>query len=73
MLIRLVEANEGDTDNWIEFSCYNSALDVNRLFHISFCGTEIHHNMSLTNECYVTIKTDPGLTSKVDPSERFDE
>ncbi len=50
MLIRIMDVEEGKTKNWLEFSCFNSALDVNRLFHISFCGTDINHNMSLTDK-----------------------
>lgn len=49
-VVRLISVKQGKTKNWIEFEAYAGALDYNRIFKIEFCGTEIKHGLSLTDE-----------------------
>ena len=50
MVIRLISVDRGKTENWLSFKCYNGQLDLNREFYIDYCGSEIHHNMSLPED-----------------------
>lgn len=48
MVITLKSVEMGKNDYWIRFECYNGILDINRLFHIEYSGTDVIHDMSLS-------------------------
>ena len=58
MVIKIVDAKKGSTPYRIEFSVINGELDNNRTFKVEYTGTEIFHNMSLTEALEKQFKED---------------
>lgn len=49
IVIRLISVESGKNKNWLTFEAFAGALDRNRKYTISFCGTELEHSLSLTD------------------------
>lgn len=50
MVVTLVDVSEGKTKNWLIFHAYVGELDRNKKFKLEFCGTDLDHNLSITDE-----------------------
>ncbi len=50
IVIHLMSVKPGKNKNWVTFEAYVGALDRNRKYTIDFCGTEMHHGLSLTDD-----------------------
>ena len=47
LVIRVENVKPGKNKNWIDFQVRIGALDQNRKYTISFCGTELQHSLSI--------------------------
>ena len=50
MIIYLNDVRYGENKYWLKIKCFNRDIDINKEFIISFCGTEVKHNMSIAPE-----------------------
>ena len=50
LTLNIKSVDLGRTENWLSIDTYAARYDVNRLYHIDFCGTELHHDMPLTDD-----------------------
>ena len=48
IIIRLISVKPGKNKYWLTFEAYAGALDRNQKYTLEFCGTELEHNLSLT-------------------------
>ena len=46
-MIKIENVKLGKNKNWLDFQVMVSTLDQNRRYTISYCGTELHHGLSL--------------------------
>lgn len=56
MVIYIVNVRKGKTPYHLEFDVYNGELNRNRKYYIEYTGTELIHNMCLTDEIEEALK-----------------
>lgn len=49
IVVFVINAKKGKTENWIVFEANVSRFDVNRKYIIDFCGTEVDSDIPLTD------------------------
>ena len=50
LVIKIENVNLGKNKNWLDFQVSVGALDRNRKYTISYCGTELQHGLSLKDD-----------------------
>ena len=50
LVIKIENVKLGKNKNWLDFQVMVGALDQNRRYTINYCGTELHHGLSLKDE-----------------------
>lgn len=58
MVIKIIDVKKGRTPYQLKFSVRNGELDINKTFSIDYTGTEISHNMSITELIEERLKDD---------------
>lgn len=49
-VVYVTEVKMGKNKNWLVFGVYAGAFDKNRKYTINYCGTELEHSLSFTDQ-----------------------